>query len=272
MRIIKHQKGQPIEMTSGETKQLAGWKPNGNSRFIDSRNNETEGTLQLPDVVVTGEDHPFLRWFRNATIGASDSPAIMAASGWYQDENGNWQQKRTEASDRLANNLAVISTFSPTNPANAAVSGAAKWAYGMLNPTFARGVTNFGDLSQYANKYIGEGAEATVYDNTPHSVAKVIYNGYQRVKNHIPNTAEVHRIGEVVKDGKTFPVYSQRKLRVVTEEMWPKVVKKLDKAMQNKGFHIVKDPAVQYRAYRHLNAVIDDIAPGNVGADLDWKA
>lgn len=270
--VLKYGEGKPIKMTTGEQKQLVGWKPNGDSRFIDSSGKETEGTLELPEVIITGEDHPFLRWFRNTTIGASDSPAIMAASGWQQDKNGNWFQQRTEGSDKLADNLAVISTFSPTNPSNVALQGiakGAKWIYGMANPTFSRWTTDFGDLSKYANKYIGEGAEATVYDNTPRSVAKVVWHGYQRVKNHIPNVEKAEKIGEATVDGYSFPVYKQRKLKVVTEKMWPKVVKKLDKIMQNKGFTIVNDPLVQYRAYRHLGTVIDDIGPGNVG--LTWS-
>jgi len=64
------------------------------------------------------------------------------------------------------------------------------------------------------------------------------------VKNHIPNVEKVKRIGEVIANGKKFPVYSQRKLKVVTEEMWPSVVKRLDKLMSNKGYSIVRDPQV----------------------------
>jgi len=55
---------------------------------------------------------------------------------------------------------------------------------------------------------------------------------------------KVKRIGEIIANGEKFPVYSQRKLKVVTEDMWPSIVKRLDKLMANKGYSIVKDPQV----------------------------
>lgn len=216
---------------------------------------------------------PKQNWFTRATLGAAfaENPAIAIASGWTRKSNGDYVQERTPESDRLADNLGVISTLSPTNPVNILGQGAikgAQWAYKMARPVFPRGTTNFGNIAKYASQQIGEGAEATVYNNTPRKVSKVIYNGYQKVKNHIPNVEKVKKIGEVTANGQKFPVYSQRKLNVVTQEMWPKVVQKLDKAMTSKGFSIIRDPQVQYRAYRHLGTVIDDIGPGNVG--LTW--
>ena len=58
----------------------------------------------------------------------AENPAVMTASGWKQGENGNWKQERTPESDKLADNLAVISTFSPTNPETAIIEKAAKSA------------------------------------------------------------------------------------------------------------------------------------------------
>jgi len=39
--------------------------------------------------------------------------------------------------------------------------------------------------------------------------------------------------------------------------------------MTSKGFRIVTDPKIQYRAYRNNRVVIDDISPDNVG--LNWR-
>ena len=61
-----------------------------------------------------------INWFTNATIGAAmaENPSIMTASGWKQ-KDGQWEQKPTKESKQLAENIATISTFSPTNPATA---------------------------------------------------------------------------------------------------------------------------------------------------------
>ena len=63
-------------------------------------------------------------------VGAAmaENPAVMTASGWKQDKNGNWKQERTPESDKLADNLAVISTFSPTNPGTAIIEKTAESA------------------------------------------------------------------------------------------------------------------------------------------------
>jgi len=86
MKIIpKFQIGKDIQMTTGERKKLAGWKPNGNSRFIDNEGNETEGTLQLPEVEIVGnKPNSFLQWLTNITLGAAinENAAVAAASGW----------------------------------------------------------------------------------------------------------------------------------------------------------------------------------------------
>lgn len=62
----------------------------------------------------------------NALIGmaVADNPAVMTASGWKQDKNGNWTQKRTKEDEQLGKNLAVLSTMSPTHPLSAAIGGA----------------------------------------------------------------------------------------------------------------------------------------------------
>ena len=94
---------------------------------LTSNNNKNNNTNTIWD------------WLVNATIGAAmaENPAVMTASGWKQGENGTWEQKRTPGSDQLADNLAVISTFSPTNPGTAiidkTVGSAIKYGAGVYN-------------------------------------------------------------------------------------------------------------------------------------------
>lgn len=194
--------------------------------------------------------NPFIKQISNAIIGMSmaDNPEIMQASGWKQDQNKNYIQKPTKESKQLAKNLAIISS---TNPLIDIIN--------LFKPVFYNGIK----LSNLLKYKIGQGAETIVIDNTPTKVVKIIYNDYQKVKNHVPNTAKVQKIGVTEE---SLPVYSQKKLN--TSFNWEKTLKKLDKAMQNKGFKIVNDPNVQYRAYRHNNIVIDDISPDNIGITL----
>lgn len=54
----------------------------------------------------------FMNWLTNSTINAAmaENPAVMAASGWSVDpKTGEARQKQTVATDKLANNLGVIS-------------------------------------------------------------------------------------------------------------------------------------------------------------------
>ena len=87
-------------------------------------------------------------------------------------------------------------------------------------------------------------------------------------RNQIPNTVPSKYIGYVKDRGTKLPTYVQRKLRILTEQTFPKYANKLDKAMERSGFRRVNDPNVQYRAYTNGQVVVDDVAPGNVG--LDW--
>lgn len=57
------------------------------------------------------QEHPVLKWFRNAVLGATmaDQPAMMTASGWRQNEKGDYVQDRQNDSHviQLRDNLAV---------------------------------------------------------------------------------------------------------------------------------------------------------------------
>lgn len=87
-------------------------------------------------------------------------------------------------------------------------------------------------------------------------------------RNQIPNTVPSKYIGYVKDRGTKLPTYVQKKLRILTEQTFPKYANKLDRAMERSGFRRVNDPNVQYRAYTNGQVVVDDVAPGNVG--LDW--
>ena len=56
--------------------------------------------------------------FNNIMIGAAvaDNPSVMTASGWNQNKNGKYTQKRTKESDQLASNLDAIGTAAITAP------------------------------------------------------------------------------------------------------------------------------------------------------------
>lgn len=105
---------------------------------------------------------------------------------------------------------------------------------------------------------------------TPSTVGKMASIPVEEMtaRNQIPNTVPSRYIGYVKDRGTKLPTYVQRKLKILTEQTFPKYVDKLDKAMEKSGFRRVNDPNVQYRAYTNGQVVVDDVAPGNVG--LDW--
>ena len=127
-----------------------------------------------------------------------------------------------------------------------------------------------GTLKQYSKNPIGGGAEAVVVRNTPTTVGKMTSIPVEEMtaRNQIPNTIPSKYIGYVKDQGTKLPTYIQKKIKVLTEETFPKYIDKLDKAMEKSGFKIIHDPNVQYRAYTNGQVVIDDVSPGNVG--LDW--
>ena len=127
-----------------------------------------------------------------------------------------------------------------------------------------------GTLKQYSKNPIGGGAEAIVVDNTPTTVGKMTSIPVEEMtaRNQIPNTVPSKYIGYVKDRGTKLPTYVQKKLRILTEQTFPKYANKLDRAMERSGFRRVNDPNVQYRAYTNGQVVVDDVAPGNVG--LDW--
>lgn len=64
------------------------------------------------------QTEPKQNWFTRNTIGAAiaENPAIMTASGWQQDKQGDYVQKRTKGSDQLAEDLVTIGNTAITVP------------------------------------------------------------------------------------------------------------------------------------------------------------
>ena len=127
-----------------------------------------------------------------------------------------------------------------------------------------------GQLRDLARYEIGRGVTAKVIDNSPTTVGKIttIPRGEMNLKNSIPNTFKSKFVGYVKDKGNRFPTYVQRKAKTITEEAFPKYIKKLDKAMKKKGYEVVESPDIQYRAYTNGNLVVDDVSPDNIA--LNW--
>lgn len=60
----------------------------------------------------------WLQKIKNAIIGGAvaESPAVMTASGWQQDREGNWKQEHSKGSQQLAENIAIIGEAGITAP------------------------------------------------------------------------------------------------------------------------------------------------------------
>lgn len=181
----------------------------------------------------------------------------------------NFNYAKGNAVDFMSNIAGAGVTSAVSNTARKAGQVYSKVFKGPFRQASPRG--SLGTMKQYTrNGIIGGGSEAVVINNTPTTVGKITTIPVEEMaaRNAVPNTVQSKYIG-FVKDRKTkLPTYVQRKMKVLTEETFPKYIAKLDEAMKNSGFRKVDDPNVQYRAYTNGTIVVDDVAPGNVG--LDW--
>lgn len=136
-------------------------------------------------------------------------------------------------------------------------------------PPIARKQT-IGNLARLLPSKIGQGSEAIVINNSPTTVAKItdIASTEMLKRNKIPNSVPLTFMGYVRNNKDVFPTYLQKKIRILNKDTFPKYLDKLDKAMAAKGFKVVNDPNVQYRAYTNGKVVIDDVSPGNVGINM----
>lgn len=130
-RLQKRKKNELGEFDDGknlEFREVPQWQyvddGSGNLGVVDTNTGQT-GTFALPELEIVGNKptvwDKIKNWFTNATIGAAmaEDPSVMTASGWKQNSNGDWAQSPDEGSKQLADDLAVISSFSPTNYATA---------------------------------------------------------------------------------------------------------------------------------------------------------
>ena len=180
----------------------------------------------------------------------------------------NFNYAKGNAADFVGNIAGVGATGVIGNAGRKSIQLYNKLTKGVFRAPSKNGA--LGTLKQYSKNPIGGGAEAVVINNTPTTVGKMTSIPVEEMvaRNQIPNTVQSKYIGYVKDRGTKLPTYVQRKLRILTEQTFPKYASKLDRAMERSGFRRVNDPNVQYRAYTNGQVVVDDVAPGNVG--LDW--
>lgn len=117
---------------------------------------------------------------------------------------------------------------------------------------------------------IGEGSEMGVFDNGDFTVLKIPhFNEISAfyIKNTVPYFSPLKLIGFVNISQILLPVFAQEKLRILDENSFHKYINKLDQMMFKKGFRILNNPFIQYRAYTKGEIIIDDISPDNLGLD-----
>lgn len=180
----------------------------------------------------------------------------------------NFNYAKGNAADFVGNIAGVGATGVIGNAGRKSIQLYNKLTKGVFKAPSKNGA--LGTLKQYSKNPIGGGAEAVVVNNTPTTVGKMTSIPVEEMtaRNQIPNTVPSKYIGYVKDRGTKLPTYVQKKLRILTEQTFPKYANKLDRAMERSGFRRVNDPNVQYRAYTNGQVVVDDVAPGNVG--LDW--
>ena len=180
----------------------------------------------------------------------------------------NFNYAKGNAADFVGNIAGVGATGVIGNAGRKSIQLYNKLTKGVFRAPSKNGA--LGTLKQYSKNPIGGGAEAVVINNTPTTVGKMTSIPVEEMaaRNQIPNTVQSKYIGYVKDRGTKLPTYVQKKLKILTQQTFPKYANKLDKAMEKSGFRRVNDPNVQYRAYTNGQIVVDDVAPGNVG--LDW--
>lgn len=117
---------------------------------------------------------------------------------------------------------------------------------------------------------IGEGSEMGVFDNGDFTVLKIShFNDISAfyIKNTIPYFSPLKLVGFANVSQILLPVFIQEKLRILNEDSFYKYIDKLDQLMIEKGFTVLNNPFVQYRAYTNGKIIIDDISPDNLGLD-----
>lgn len=141
-----------------------------------------------------GKDGEIPSW-ANALIGASvaDAPAVATASGW-KNKDGKWIQKPTKETKQLANNLAILSTSSPTHPLNAAFTGAMNKLSLLANKSKAYYYSlngaklNKNTAKDFFNYVIQGDVAPAAYDYVPNRMMPTTKNIPESVKASIRNS------------------------------------------------------------------------------------
>lgn len=187
------------------------------------------------------QTEPKQNWFTRSTIGAAmaENPAIMTASGWQQDKQGDYVQKRTKESDQLADNLSVLSWTSPTHPGTAIIDAAItkgvfpliKFTANKALKTAAKTGNNYArnkiinrELNQQIKNFDGTVSEN--YFNSP-------YNWYR-----ITESPEVYGIKEM---GKNVTTRDALDMYIPSNEYRASVID-LPVKRDNEGFLVLQKP------------------------------
>lgn len=93
------------------------------------------------------------------------------------------------------------------------------------------------------------------------------YKHFILKKNKVPYFSPLKLIGFVNISQILLPVFIQEKLKILNQDSFHKYINKLDQMMFKKGFKILNNSFIQYRAYTNGKIIIDDISPDNLGLD-----
>lgn len=177
----------------------------------------------------------------------------------------NFNYARNNATDFVLQFAPVGITQTGVKLARAGQKAYSALTRGLFTKVSPKG--SLGSMSTYLSKQIGSGGEAVVIDNSPINVGKMTSIPVEEMvlRNSVPNAVPSKYIGYVKSGSNKLPTYIQDKVKIITEEAFPKYIDKFDKSMQKFGFKRVNDPNVYGAAYTDGKIVIDDIAPGNLG-------
>lgn len=225
------------------------------------------------------QTEPKQNWFTRSTIGAAmaENPAVMTASGWQQNKQGNYVQKRTKGSDQLASNLETIGTTAITAPTLAQditgiynivrhpvqtgktiyTTGKDIYNYGRDMYTYGKDLVQLSKVAQIApktvkQKYVAPYISSKMLNRSINANPKgqiIVSGSYFNSPNNwyrITNTPEVYGIQEV---GKNVTTRDSGVLIDVPSDNWRSSVLDLPLIRDKQGF-LALDPNRNSGIYR----------------------
>lgn len=217
--------------------------------------------------------------FNNIMIGAAvaDNPSVMTASGWNQNKNGKYTQKRTKESDQLASNLETIGTAAITAPTLAQditgiynivrhpvqtgkaiyTTGKDIYNYGRDMYTYGKDLVQLSKVAQIApktvrQKYVAPYISSKMLNRSINANPKgqiIVSDSYFNSPNNwyrITNTPEVYGIQEV---GKNVTTRDSGVLIDVPSDNWRSSVLDLPLIRDKQGF-LALDPNRNSNIYK----------------------